>query len=50
MVGVGFYVAAILLAVLCALAMSLLYDLEHRLPSRSGVVIAVRYAKKLFTE
>lgn len=45
MVGVGFYVAAILLAILCALAMSLLYGLEHRLPSRSGVVIVVRYER-----
>ena len=45
LVGVGFYLAAILLAVLCALSMSLLYALEHRLPSRSGVAITVRYAK-----
>jgi putative Mg2+ transporter-C (MgtC) family protein len=45
MVGIGFYAAAILLAVLCALSMSLLYRLEHRLPSRSGVAIAVRFEK-----
>jgi putative Mg2+ transporter-C (MgtC) family protein len=45
MVGVGLYAAAIMLAVLCALSMTLLYDLEHRLPSRSGVAIAVRYEK-----
>jgi putative Mg2+ transporter-C (MgtC) family protein len=45
LVGVGFYAAAILLAVLCALAMSLLFPLEHRLPSRREVVIAVRYEK-----
>jgi putative Mg2+ transporter-C (MgtC) family protein len=45
MVGVGFYAAAILLAVLCALSMALLYGLEHRLPSRSGVAIAVRFEK-----
>ncbi len=45
MVGVGFYAAAILLAMLCALAMAVLYPLEHRLPSRSGIAIAVRYEK-----
>jgi putative Mg2+ transporter-C (MgtC) family protein len=45
MMGVGFYAAAILLAALCALSMSLLYDLEHRLPSRGGVAITVRYER-----
>lgn len=45
MVGVGFYAAAILLSVLSALCMSLVYGLEQRLPSRSGVAIVVRYHK-----
>jgi putative Mg2+ transporter-C (MgtC) family protein len=36
MVGIGFYAAAILLAVLCALSMSLLYRLERRLPSKAA--------------
>ena len=45
MVGVGFYFAAILLAVLSALCMSLIYRLEQRLPARSGVAIAVRFGK-----
>ena len=45
LVGIGFYAAAILLAVLCALTMSVLYRLEHRLPSRSGVAIEVRFEK-----
>lgn len=45
MVGVGFYAAAILLAVLSALCMSVIYGLEQRLPSRSGVAIAVRFEK-----
>ena len=48
MVGVGLYAAAIMLAVLCALSMTLLYDLEHRLPSRSGVAIAVLSVLTLF--
>jgi putative Mg2+ transporter-C (MgtC) family protein len=45
MVGVGFYAAAILLAVLCALCMSSVYRLEQRLPSRSGVAIVLRFEK-----
>ena len=45
MVGIGFYVAAILLAVLAALCMSLVYRLEQRLPARSGVAIVVRFEK-----
>ena len=45
MVGVGFYAAAILLAVLSAMCMSVIYKLEHRLPARSGVAIALRYEK-----
>jgi putative Mg2+ transporter-C (MgtC) family protein len=45
MVGVGFYAAAILLAVLSALCMSLVYRLEQRLPARSGVAIVVRFEK-----
>jgi putative Mg2+ transporter-C (MgtC) family protein len=42
MVGIGFYAAAILLAALSALCMSVLSRLEQRLPSRSGVAIVVR--------
>jgi putative Mg2+ transporter-C (MgtC) family protein len=45
MVGVGFYAAAIMLAVLSALCMSLVYRLEQRLPARSGVAIVVRFEK-----
>ena len=45
MVGVGFYAAAILLAVLSALCMSVVYRLEQWLPSRSGVAIVVRFHK-----
>ncbi|UHQ19398.1 MgtC/SapB family protein [Lysobacter sp. KIS68-7] len=33
--GAGFYVAASVFAVLCALSMSLLHQLEHRLPGRT---------------
>jgi putative Mg2+ transporter-C (MgtC) family protein len=45
MVGIGFYAAAILLAALSALCMSVISRLEQRLPSRSGVAIVVRYHK-----
>jgi putative Mg2+ transporter-C (MgtC) family protein len=45
MVGVGFYAAAILLAVLSGLCMSVVYALEQRLPSRSGIAIAVCFEK-----
>lgn len=45
MVGIGFYAAAILLAVLSALCMSMISRLEQRLPSRGGVAIVVRYHK-----
>lgn len=45
LVGVGFYGAAILLAVLCALCMSTIYRLEQRLPSRSGVAIMLRFQR-----
>lgn len=45
MVGVGFYAAAIVLAVLSALCMSAVHRLEQRLPSRSGIAIAVRYQR-----
>src|ERR1700674_1376869 len=45
MVGIGFYAAAILLAVLSALCMSVVYRLEQRLPSRSGIAIAVCFEK-----
>jgi putative Mg2+ transporter-C (MgtC) family protein len=49
-VGVGFYAAAISLAVLAALCMSLIYKLEERLPSRSGVAIVVRFNKEVFPD
>ncbi len=45
MIGVGFYAAGILLAVLSALCMSVIYRLEQRLPSRSGVAIAVCFER-----
>ncbi|HTT12481.1 MAG TPA: MgtC/SapB family protein [Burkholderiaceae bacterium] len=45
LLGVGFYAAAICLAVLSALCMSLVYRLEQRLPARGGVVVSVRYEK-----
>ena len=45
LVGVGFYAAAILLALMSAVCMSLVYKLEQRLPARSGVEIVVRYHK-----
>jgi putative Mg2+ transporter-C (MgtC) family protein len=49
-VGVGFYAAAISLAVLAALCMTLVYKLEERLPSRSGVAIVVRFNKDIFPD
>jgi putative Mg2+ transporter-C (MgtC) family protein len=45
MVGIGFYAAAILLALLSALCMMLVIKLEARLPSRSGVAVMVRFKK-----
>ena len=45
MVGVGFYAAAILLAVMSALCMVWVSKLEHWLPSRSGIAIVVRFKK-----
>ncbi len=43
MVGIGFFAAAILRAVLSAQCMSVVYALEQRRRSRSGAVIAARY-------
>jgi len=45
MVGIGFFGAAILRAVLSAQCMSVVYALEQRLRSRSGAAIAARYYK-----
>jgi len=45
MVGVGFYAAAILLAVMSALCMVWVSKVEHWLPSRAGVAIVVRFKK-----
>jgi len=42
--------AAISLAVLAALCMTLVYKLEERLPSRSGVAIVVRFNKDIFPD
>ena len=39
LLGVGFYTAAILLALLCAVSMSLLHKLERRLPGRATLVV-----------
>jgi putative Mg2+ transporter-C (MgtC) family protein len=43
LLGVGFYAAAILLAVLSALAMSLLRRLEARLPGRSTLDVQLKF-------
>jgi putative Mg2+ transporter-C (MgtC) family protein len=45
LIGVGFYAAAISLAVMSAVCMSLVYKLEQRLPARGGVAIVVRYQR-----
>jgi putative Mg2+ transporter-C (MgtC) family protein len=43
MLGVGFYAAAMLLALLCTLSMSLLRRLEMRLPGRSALEISLTF-------
>ncbi|HRE18490.1 MAG TPA: MgtC/SapB family protein, partial [Rhodocyclaceae bacterium] len=43
MVGVGFYAAAIVLAVLCAVCMLWVYKLENWLPSRPAIAISMRF-------
>ena len=43
MFGAGFYVAALVFASLCALSMSLLHQLELRLPGRSTLDICVTF-------
>ncbi|HVO87414.1 MAG TPA: MgtC/SapB family protein [Casimicrobiaceae bacterium] len=43
LVGVGFYAAALLLAVLCTLSMSLLRRLEHRLPGRAKLDVSLSF-------
>jgi putative Mg2+ transporter-C (MgtC) family protein len=45
MVGIGFYMAAFGLAILCALSMTFLSRLEKWLPSRHAVAIMMRFAK-----
>lgn len=45
MVGLGFYAAAISLAALSAICMSVVSRLEQRLPAHSSVAIMVRYRK-----
>jgi putative Mg2+ transporter-C (MgtC) family protein len=45
LVGIGFYGAAILLTALSAICMIWVSRLEHWLPSRAGVAIAVRFKK-----
>jgi putative Mg2+ transporter-C (MgtC) family protein len=45
MVGIGFYMAAIGLAILCALSMTFLSRLEKWLPSRHAVAIMMRFTK-----
>ena len=43
LLGVGFYGAALLLAVLCMASMSLLHRLEARLPGRSTLEVCVTF-------
>jgi len=43
LLGVGFYTAALLLALLCALSMSLLHNLEMRLPGRATVDMTLTF-------
>jgi putative Mg2+ transporter-C (MgtC) family protein len=43
LLGVGFYAAALLLALLCTLSMSLLHRLEARLPGRATLEIALTF-------
>lgn len=43
LLGAGFYPAAVLLALLCALSMSLLHNLETRLPGRTTLDITLAF-------
>ena len=43
LLGAGFYPAALLFASLCALTMSLLHRLEHRLPGRATLDITLAF-------
>ena len=45
MVGLGFYLAAVSLAALAAICMSVISRLEQKLPAHSGVAITLRYRK-----
>ncbi|MDO8313086.1 MAG: MgtC/SapB family protein [Sideroxyarcus sp.] len=45
MIGIGFYLAAILLALLSAICMVWISKLEYWLPSRHAVAVMVRFAK-----
>ena len=45
LVGLGFYTAAMAMAVLAAVCMSVISRLEQRLPAHSGVAVMVRYQK-----
>jgi putative Mg2+ transporter-C (MgtC) family protein len=43
LLGAGFYAAAMLFALLCALSMSLLHRLEHRLPGRATLDLCLTF-------
>jgi putative Mg2+ transporter-C (MgtC) family protein len=48
LVGLGFYAASILLAMLAAVCMSVIPKLEQRLPAHSEVAVSVRFRKGFF--
>ena len=43
LLGVGFYAAALLLALLCMLSMSMLHGLESKLPGRSTLEVSLTF-------
>lgn len=43
LLGVGFYASALLLALLCTLSMSVLQNLERRLPARSTLGVSITF-------
>jgi putative Mg2+ transporter-C (MgtC) family protein len=43
LLGVGFYAAALLMAMLCMLSMSLLHELEGRLPGRATLEVCLNF-------
>jgi putative Mg2+ transporter-C (MgtC) family protein len=45
--GVGFYAAALLLALLCMLSMSMLHRLEARLPGRSTLEVSLTFSRRV---